>query len=176
MPGPNPLKRVPIWDTRTPSRSGRTGASGGPLLHQAQLPEQGLVLLTRLLQQSHGNPQKPHGDFLRFVAIGVDAGPCHAGQVEPEAAVGDAHGCDREIDRQLEPHDLAAVDRLHPPVRCQGVEQGEAPAGGRFLAVFLNGREGGIAVGHVNPDPVRKGVQGDAHRGCRVQHGVGDQF
>ena len=96
--------------------------------------------------------------------IGVEAGPCHAGQVEAEAAVGDAHGWDREIDRQLEPDDLAAVDRLHPPVRRQGVEQREAPTGGRFIAVLLDGREGGVAIGHVDPDTVRKGVQGDAHR------------
>ena len=103
------------------------------------------------------------------------AGPRHAGQVEAEAAVGDARGCDREIDRKLEPDDLAAVDRLYPPIRGQGVEQREATTGGRVLAVFLDRREGRIPVGHVDPDAVRKRMEGDAHWGRRVQHGVGHQ-
>ena len=36
--------------------------------------------------------------------------------------------------------------------------------------------KGGVAVGDVDPDTVRQGVEGDAHRGRRVQHRVGDQL
>ena len=79
MPGPRPLKRVPISDTSTESRSGSAGAFGelsGPLLHEAELAEQRLVFLAGLLQQRHRNPDEADRDVGRLVGL---AGETRAG-------------------------------------------------------------------------------------------------
>ena len=180
MPGPRPLKRVPISETSTARRSGRRGCAGravGPLLHEPQLAEERLVLLARLLQQRHRDPDQPDGHVGRLVRIAMEVRVGDAGQVEAEAPVGDAGRARPGSRPGSSNHTILPPSTACTPQFDASVLKRVSPRPvAASLPYSLMRREGGVAVGHVDPDAVREDVEGDAHRGRRVQHCVGDQL
>ena len=179
MPGPSPSKRVPISVTRAESRSGSAREPGElsarSFMSRSSRNSASYSSLD-FCRRATGMPSSCTRTSRAGSGSAVEAGTRDAGEVEAEAPVGEALRHDRVVDRQLEPDDLPAVDRLDPPIRRQRVEQRQPPSRGSLPPVLLDGGKRRIAVGHVDPDAIGKDVQGHAHRRGGMQHRVGHQL